>query len=33
MINLFKNYQVASDAKFVRYIKANKDHYDNGEEI
>ena len=30
MINLFKAYQVASDKEFVRYIKTNRDNYNDG---
>ena len=33
MINLFKAYQVSSDAKFVWYIKVNEYQYENGEEM
>ena len=30
MINLFKAYQVASNRKFVRYIKTKINQYDDG---
>ena len=30
IINLFKAYQVASDGKFVRYIKTKRDQYNDG---
>ena len=29
MINLFRNYEVASDKKIVRYIKTNRYQYEN----
>ena len=32
MINLLKSYQFFLDTEFVRYIKAKKYQYDNGEE-
>ena len=33
MIKLFKAYQVAYDGEFVRYIKTNRDQYDDGYNI
>ena len=30
MINLFKEYQVASDGEFVRYINIKQDQYNDG---
>ena len=32
MINLFKGYMSASDSEFVRYIRAKKDRYEDGED-
>lgn len=33
MINLFKGYVSASDSEFVRYIRAKKDKYEDGEDL
>ena len=33
MINLFKEYQVASDGEFVRYINIKRDQYNDGYNI
>ena len=33
MINLFKGYESASDSEFVRYIRAKKDKYEDGDDM